>query len=195
MQQADTKARFLFRNLLKGLLWFAVIITAFIITEKYIEENFTTHIDVVQSNVFLLYLIYTLSEIVFGILPPELFMLVWSLGQASVEMYVLNVIALAVISYAAGVFGYYIGNTFSKTPFYKRIHDRHLAQYSRQLRRYGSYLVIVGAITPIPFSATCMMAGSVNLPFNNFLLICISRLLRFAVFGWMVWSFPNLFNG
>lgn len=185
----------MFRNLIRGLLWFAVIITAFIIAENYIEENFRSHVDVLQSNVFLLYSIYTLSEIVFGILPPELFMMIWSLGQTSLYMYALNVVALAAISYGAGVFGYYIGNQFSKTPFYKRIHERHLVQYSKQLKRYGIYLVIVGAITPIPFSATCMMAGSVNLPFNNFLLICLSRILRFAVFGWMVWSFPNLFNG
>jgi membrane protein YqaA with SNARE-associated domain len=40
-----------------------------------------------------------------------------------------------------------------------------------------------------------MLAGSVNFSFKTFLLICIARILRFAVYGWMVWSFPNFFNG
>jgi membrane protein YqaA with SNARE-associated domain len=40
-----------------------------------------------------------------------------------------------------------------------------------------------------------MMAGSVHMDFRTFLLICISRVLRFSLYGWMVWSFPNWFNG
>lgn len=193
MQQEETKARFLIRNLIRGLLWFAVIIVAFIFAEQYIEDNLMSHIDDLQSNVVLLYFIYTLSEIVFGILPPEIFMMLWSYNTKT--MYILNVAALASISYGAGVLGYYVGKSFSKTPLYRRIHVRYLAQYNRHLKRFGGYLVLVGAITPIPFSATCMMAGSINLPINNFLLICLARIARFAFFGWMVWSFPSLFNG
>jgi membrane protein YqaA with SNARE-associated domain len=72
--------------------------------------------------------------------------------------------------------------------------EKYLEQYQDNLKRYGGYLVFVGAVTPVPFSATCMLAGSVDLPFKNFLLICITRIIRFAVYGWMVWSFPNWFS-
>ena len=55
-------------------------------------------------------------------------------------------------------------------------------------------LVVVGAVTPVPYSATCMLAGSVKYPFNTFLLICITRIIRFAFYGWMVWTFPAWFS-
>jgi len=188
-EQEESHSSFLFRNLFKGLLWFAVIITAFILLEGYIQENFKSHIDDIRANPGILYGIYTLSEIVFGILPPELFMMIWILDDIHLSGFIVNLSILTVISYGAGVLGYYIGKTFTKTPFYQnRIREKYLKQYEKSLKKFGGYLVFVGAVTPVPFSATCMLAGSVNMNFKNFLLICISRVLRFAVYGWMVWS-------
>ncbi|MBL7854353.1 MAG: VTT domain-containing protein [Cyclobacteriaceae bacterium] len=188
--QEETKSGFLLRNLLKGLVWFAVIITAYILLQSEIEV-YEHEIARLGNKLGLLLSIFTLSEIVFGIIPPEVFMFIWRGGEMS--QYIINLSLLTFISYGAGVLGYYIGYTFSKTGFYQKIHARYLQQYDRQLKKYGGYLVLVGAVTPVPFSATCMMAGSVHLNFKNFLLICISRILRFAVYGWMVWQFPNWF--
>jgi membrane protein YqaA with SNARE-associated domain len=194
--QEETQAGFLLKNLFRGLLFFAVIITAFILLEEYIQDNFKSHIDDIRANPALLYGIYTVSEIVFGILPPELFMMIWILDNISIEGFIINLTILTLISYAAGILGYWIGKNFSKTKLYQeRIREKYLKQYEKQLKKFGGYLVFVGAVTPVPFSATCMMAGSVNMNFRNFLLICITRVLRFALYGWMVWSFPNWFNG
>jgi membrane protein YqaA with SNARE-associated domain len=194
--QEETRSSFLFKNLIRGLIWFAFIITVFILMEGYIQENFKSHIDVIRDNPAILYGIYTLSEIIFGILPPELFMMIWILDDIHVEGFIINLGILTVISYAAGILGYYIGKTFSKTKLYQeKIREKYLKQYEGKLKTFGGYLVFVGAVTPVPFSATCMLAGSVNLKFSDFLLICITRIIRFAAYGWMVWSFPNWFNG
>ncbi|TXI68993.1 MAG: VTT domain-containing protein [Cyclobacteriaceae bacterium] len=195
-EEEETRSGFLVKNLVRGLIWFAIIITAFILLEGYIQENFQSHIGEIRANPGILYGIYTLSEIVFGILPPELFMMIWILDDIDVSGFIVNLSILAVISYGAGVLGYYIGKTFSKTPFYQlRIREKYLKQYEKNLKKFGGYLVLVGAITPVPFSATCMLAGSVNMNIKYFLLICITRIIRFAAYGWMVWSFPNWFNG
>jgi|JI10StandDraft_1071094.scaffolds.fasta_scaffold01550_28 membrane protein YqaA with SNARE-associated domain len=195
-EEEETRSGFLVKNLVRGLIWFAIIITAFILMEGYIQENFKSHIGDIRANPGILYGTYTLSEIVFGILPPELFMMIWILDDIDVSGFIVNLSILAVISYGAGVLGYYIGKTFSKTPFYQnRIREKYLKQYEKNLKKFGGYLVLVGAITPVPFSATCMLAGSVNMNIKYFLLICISRIIRFAAYGWMVWSFPNWFNG
>jgi membrane protein YqaA with SNARE-associated domain len=195
-EQEETHSSFLFRNLIKGLLWFAIIITVFILMEDYIQANFKSHIDDIRANPGILYGLYTISEIVFGILPPELFMMIWILDNIDVTGFVINLSILAVISYGAGVLGYYIGSKFSKTSFYQNhIREKYLKQYEKNLKKFGGYLVLVGAVTPLPFSATCMLAGSVNMNFRNFLLICISRVIRFSVYGWMVWTFPTMFNG
>lgn len=196
MEEEETHSSFLFRNLFKGLLWFAVIITAFILMEEYIQDNFRSHIGDIRANPGILYGVYTLSEIVFGMVPPELFMMIWVLDNIDVTGYIINLSILTVISYGAGVLGYYIGKNFSKTDFYQnRIREKYLKQYERNLKKFGGYLVFVGAVTPVPFSAMCMLAGSINMNLRIFLIICISRVLRFGVYGWMVWSFPNWFNG
>ena len=78
---------------------------------------------------------------------------------------------------------------------YHRIREKYLKRYEVKLKTFGSYLVFVGAVTPIPFSATCKMAGSAKLPFKIFLLVSPVRLLGFGVYGWMVWNFPNWFGG
>ena len=192
MQQEETRSGFLWKNLLRGLLWFAVIITAYILASEDIKV-YQKEINDIGDRLPLLLAIFTVSEIVFGIIPPELFMLIWQ-SKGILSEYVINLTYLTLISYAAGVLGYYIGRYFSKTVMYQRISKRYLQQYDRQLKKFGIYIVLVGAVTPVPFSATCMLAGSVNIPIKDFLLICISRILRFAVYGWMVWSFPNWFS-
>lgn len=193
-EEKETRSRFLVKNLLRGLLGFLVIIFLFLLFEDYIVELFEENKAVIRANTPLLYSIYTLSEIVFGILPPELFMLIWISSKVTIAEYALNLTYLTLISYAAGVLGYFIGKYFSKTPLYKKLGEKYIQPYEDQLKRFGGYLVFVGAVTPVPFSATCMLAGSINYPFRNFLFLCIARVFRFAVYGWLVWSFPNWFS-
>lgn len=192
-EQEESRSRFLIKNILRGLAWFAVIIFIFILAEDYIQTNFEKDIEAIHDKPVLLYMVFFTSEVVFGLIPPEFFMMVWILHGVTIPVFVVNLIILTVLSYVAGIIGYLIGRNLSKTPFYKRIEDRYLKEYSGNLKKYGGFLVIVGATTPVPYSATCMLAGSINLDFKYFLLICITRIIRFSVYGWMVWSFPNWF--
>ncbi|MCS6975258.1 MAG: VTT domain-containing protein [Cyclobacteriaceae bacterium] len=193
-QQEETRSRFLIKNLLRGLLWFAVIITAFILAEEYIRSAFERDIEAIQDKPVLIYMVFFTSEVIFGLIPPEFFMLLWILHKISVLQYVINLSVLTVLSYIAGVIGYLIGSNFSRTQLYKKLYVRYLLQYEQQLKRYGAFLVLVGAVTPVPYSATCMLAGSVNLPFRQFLLIGVARIVRFAAYGYLVWAFPNWFS-
>jgi membrane protein YqaA with SNARE-associated domain len=192
IEQEESKSSFLWKNLFRGLIWFAVILTAYILAAEEIEV-YEKEINAVGDRLPLLLSIFTISEVVFGIIPPELFMLIWQ-SKGVLSEYIINLTYLTLISYVAGVLGYYIGKFFSKTPLYQRMHERYLKQYDTKLQRYGLYLVLVGAITPVPFSATCMLAGSVHTPINKFLLVCISRIIRFAGYGWAVWAAPNYFT-
>jgi membrane protein YqaA with SNARE-associated domain len=194
MQQDETRSSFLVKNLVRGLLWFAIIITIFILLEDYLQENFQDNIVAIQDKPIAFFTVFFSSEVFFGFVPPEFFMMVWILHNTPLDEYVLNLSILTGLSFVAGIIGYYVGKKFSKTGFYKRLNERYLGQYDAQLKRYGGYLVFVGAVTPIPFSAMCMLAGSIEFNFRDFLLICTTRILRFAVYGWMVWSFPNWFS-
>jgi membrane protein YqaA with SNARE-associated domain len=195
-EKEETRSSFLLRNLFKGLVWFAVIILVFVLMQGYIESEFKDHIKTIRANPGILYGIYTLSEVAGGILPPEIFMMIWIIDKIDLNGYVTNLAILTIISYLAGIVGYYIGKVFSKTKFYQeRVREKYLKQYEGKLKTYGGYLVFVGAVTPVPFAATCMLAGSVNLPIKYFLLICITRVIRFAGYGAVVWYAPELFKG
>lgn len=195
--EEESRSSFLWRNLIRGLVWLAVILAVYIIAKKILiaEEMAFDQKDInnIGDRLPLLLGIFTVSEIVFGIIPPEFFMLIWQ-SKGVLSEYVVSLTYLTIISYAAGVIGYYIGHFFSRTPLYVRIHQRYLQQYDRKLRIYGLYLVLVGAVTPLPFSATCMLAGSVHTPIDKFLLVCIARIIRFAGYGWAVWAAPSLFT-
>lgn len=185
METEDSKSAFLLKNLAKGLAWFVVIIAAYLLVQEELDV-YKNEINALGDNLPLLLGIFTVSEIVFGILPPEIFMLIWK-TKGDPVMYTINLTILTLISYGAGVLGYWIGLRFSRTSFYHRVHQRWLAPYDQKLRKYGGFLVVVGAVTPVPFSATCMLAGSVNLNFRTFLLLTISRIVRFAFYGTLVW--------
>jgi membrane protein YqaA with SNARE-associated domain len=188
----ESRSRFLIKNLLRGLAWFAVIITAYILVQEELSV-YEAQINKIGDNMVLLLSVFTASEIVLGILPPEIFMLIWQ-TKGIVSEYVINLSIMTLISYGAGVLGYFIGYYFTRTAFFQPIYERSLKPYESSLKKYGGFLVVVGAVTPIPYSATCMLAGSVRYPFKTFLLICITRVIRFALYGWMVWSFPSWFN-
>ncbi|GIV38027.1 MAG: membrane protein [Cyclobacteriaceae bacterium] len=190
----ETRSGFLFKNILRGILWFAVVIAVFLLAEEYIRSAFQSDIEALQDKPVLLFMVFFASEVLFGLIPPEFFMLLWMLHKVSLAEYIINLSVLTVLSYLAGIIGYLIGNNFSRTRAYKKLYVRYLLQYEHQLRRYGLFLVLVAAITPIPYSATCMLAGSVNLSFRDFLLISIARIVRFAAYGYLVWAFPNWFS-
>lgn len=190
-QEEETQSGFFFRNLLKGLAWFVVILTAYILVQSELEI-YETQINKIGDNMPLLLSVFTVSEIVFGILPPEIFMLIWR-TKGILSEYIFNLSILTIISYGAGVIGYFIGYYFSKTPLVKRVFENHLKPYEGKLKKYGGFLVIVGAVTPVPYSATCMLAGTIHYPIKTFLLICITRIIRFSVYGYFVWASPNWF--
>ena len=85
MQTEESKYAFLFKNLFKGLIWFAVILIAYLLVERELGV-YKAQINKVGDNLFLLLSIFTVSEIVFGILPPEIFMLIWKTKKRSKSM-------------------------------------------------------------------------------------------------------------
>ena len=186
-KQTRAKYRFLFRNLWKGMVWLGILIVLFIFVK---DSEFIKNADWLLSlsqEIWLVYVIFLTSEVVFGIIPPEIFM-IWSLHHGITDAYVTNVIFLAIISYGSGISGYFIGRRFSSTRLYQRIHDNFLYQYKGVLRRFSGFIVVVGAVTPLPFSGMCMLVGTINYSLKKFYIISLTRFLRYAIYGYVVWQ-------
>ncbi len=135
----------------------------------------------------LVYLIYSASELLFGIIPPEIFM-IWALRLEVLTSYLLNIGAFAVISYLAGVLGYLIGNYLNHTRYYAYFRRRVFGRYEHYFQRFGAFLIIVAALTPLPFSGVSMLIGSVDFPTKKYITYATTRFVRFAAYGYVVWQ-------
>jgi membrane protein YqaA with SNARE-associated domain len=187
MMKINDKWTFLIKNLLKGIFWLAFILVVFVLIKNEIDMESSTIIDSIQDKPILVLLVYIFSEVAFGIIPPEFFM-IWSLQYTEPLQYGFIVLLLAVISYMAGVLGYWIGVFFNKTKWYKYLHEKLLYKYQGAVNRFGIYLIAIASMTPIPFSAICMIVGSARFPFRKLLLYGCIRFLRFGIYSFLIWQ-------
>ncbi len=183
--------KFFTKNLFQGFLWFAIILTLLWLGAKYLPEDFKELLTPLRERPFLVYGIFFVSEVIFGIIPPEIFM-VWALDQG-VIYYMEVIMLLTVISYLGGIIAYFIGRFFSNTALFRHIKRKEsYYNYSRTYRRYGGILILIAAITPVPFALISMISGSFSYSFSMYMKFAAFRILRFVVYGYFVWEGMNL---
>ena len=187
----DSRSHFFWSNFIRGILILAVFVVAFILFKKYVNINFLLWLKPVYDNTLLVFLIYTVSEIVFGIIPPEVFF-IWSTRSADISQYVYYISLLAIISYGAGLFGFWVGVKLNSTVFYRWIKRRYLIKYQKYLNQYGFFVIVVAALTPLPFSGISMLMGSVDYPFRKFWFYAMTRFLRYAGYSIVFWEINTI---
>lgn len=182
----SAKTKFFIRNLSRGLLWLAVLVAVYIFINHYVDIESSEFLMSLGNNPGLVYLIYFISEVVIGIIPPEVFMM-WSLELAHNRNYIQDLSLLAVISYAAGVATYMFGLYFHTTVLYRYVRRRYLGKFESYFHQFGGFLLVVAAITPLPYSGICMLTGAVNYSRKSFFLLTLTRFIRFAVYGYIMY--------
>lgn len=175
----------------QGLAWLAILVIAFILIRKNIDINFLLWLEPIFENTTLIFTIYTLSELFFGIIPPELFMM-WALRMGSVADYSFYVFIFFLISYMSGIIGFLFGSYLNKTILFRYIRRRFLGRYHSSLQKFGFFLILVAALTPIPFSGISMLVGSLHYPLSKYLWWASSRFLRFLVYAIIIWEAGGL---
>ncbi|HJX71492.1 MAG TPA: VTT domain-containing protein [Bacteroidales bacterium] len=191
MSQEQKKSTFFFRNLFRGLIWLAVILGIFLLFKKFVDVDYFSWLAPVYDNPAVIYIIYLISEIVVGIIPPEVFM-IWALRSNDISRYITIIALLAVISYLAGIIGYFVGRYLNTTLIFRFLRRKLLGKSEKLLNIYGLYLIIVAALTPVPFSGVAMLVGSVRYPFKKYLFFSLTRFIRYAIYSWIIWEANTL---
>lgn len=186
-KSSKERTQFLLRNLLRGFLWLAVIIGGYILAKRYFAFDIATAMGPLYDQPFLIFSIFLVSEVVFGIIPPEFFMM-WSARHEDLTLYIQNVAVFSIMSYVAGVIGFYVGRYFNTTRLYAYIKKNFLGKTEKRFNRFGGFLVIVAALTPLPFSGICMLTGAVKYPIRKFLVIALTRFIRFGLYAYIIWQ-------
>lgn len=182
------RLRFFFVNFLKGLVWLSLIIGAYVLfVELVYKDNPEYWIEKFYSKPLHIYGIYIFSEFCFGLFPPEIFM-IWALHKGSTLHYLLNMVFFTSVTYLAGVAAFLAGKYLSRVLYFRFLQRRFFAKYMPLVRKYGLFLIIVAAATPLPYSATSLVVGASGYSFRGFLLAALSRIARFALYGYIIFQ-------
>lgn len=181
------KTRYLLVNLARGFGWLIFLLALFVILKKNLGNKSIELLHLITDRTVLIYSIFIISELAFGIIPPELFM-IWALQEGEPVRYVFIIAQFSSLSYLSGIAGYFFGWFLQTTLFFRFVRRKYLRKYEDRLAQFGSYLLIVASLTPVPYSGICMLVGSARFRFRKLVIYTLFRFLRFFLYAWFVWE-------
>ena len=176
------------RNLLKGFIYLLVLIGLIVLIKSTFKTPYDKIEHLVSDNYLLMLIIFLISEFFVGIIPPELFM-IWTLDNPW-YYYLLVLTFMTFFSLLAGWLNYCLGCFISKRAFFMNLARKRfkLEKYQKHFDRYGSGLIIVAALTPMPFALISLLTGTLSYPQKKYLIFASFRIIRFVVYGILVWN-------
>ncbi len=129
-------------------------------------------------------LIFYFSESVLGLIPPEIF-IAWAKKTTSpISM----LVTLSTLSYLGGITSFFLGKSALKIDSVKKYLEVKMNKQLKNTSKWGGFLIVIGALLPVPFAITCMTAGMIKYPLKGVLLFGIFRYLRFAIYGYLIFN-------
>ena len=132
-------------------------------------------------------IVFFISETLLGLIPPEIF-IAWSKKTASP---IVNLSILATLSYTGGILSYFIGKTTLKIKSIKNYLELKMTKHLKNTGKCGGFLILIGALLPVPFSITCVAAGMIKYPLKGVVLFGLFRFARFALYAWAIFNVVN----
>lgn len=176
---------FVWNSLKKAILPIVLFVGALWAIDHYlldIEEMLVTITETYAP--FEVLSIFFLSESLLGLVPPELF-IAWA-GKSVSPILFLTLLATA--SYLGGIVSYWIGVGITKIPAVHEAMEVKMAKHIKNTRKWGGFLIIVGALLPIPFAMTSIAAGIIRFPFSSYLIFGLLRFARFYLYALVIFE-------
>lgn len=186
--QFRDKSYFLIKNLLKGFLYLAILVGAFLVFQHYSsEEQRYIWFGSIYDNVALVMGLFIVSEILFGVIPPEIFML-WSMETGHIGDFFGSLGILSLISYMAGLLNFTFGKLIKDKGIIRGLRFRWVRKNLALFEKYGSYLIIVASVSPLPFAAIALLCGAGNMEQRKYVLFSLLRIVRFYFYGTLIYG-------
>jgi len=102
---------------------------------------------------------------------------------------------LGSLSVVAGMMGYSIGRRLGHFAFVRRVFGKVDDEQRAFIEKYGFWAIVVGSITPLPYSFTCWTAGVLELRWTKVLAASVLfRLPRVVASYWLITASGKLFG-
>ncbi len=163
-----------------------VIFVAVLLGLEYFLLDFNALLNnlVASYSKQIIFSFFLLSETVFGLVPPEIF-IAWASKSVSPWLYLF---ILATMSYVGGIFAYFIGNRLFLIPAVKNHIENKIANHIANLRKWGGLFVFIGAMLPLPHSMVSLACGLIKYKFTHYLLWALFRYLRFYIYALVIFQ-------
>ncbi|WP_037321554.1 YqaA family protein [Salegentibacter sp. Hel_I_6] len=176
---------FVWKSVKKAILPIVLFIGALLAIDRWVLDIEQMLVTVTETYSPLgIISVFFASESLLGLIPPELF-IAWS-GKSASPILFLSLLALA--SYLGGVISYFIGRWMTKIPAVHEAIEVKMAQHIKNTRKWGGFLIIVGALLPIPFAMTSIAAGIIKFPFASYLMFGLLRFVRFYLYALVIFE-------
>ena len=163
---------------------FIFILSLWLINEFFIDFNDLFTFITTTFNPLIVLGVFFASESLLGLIPPEIF-IAWA-GKTEMPVFFLTM--LAVLSYLGGIISFFIGKGISKMPSVYNYLEVKMEKHVKMIRKWGGFLIVVGALLPIPFSITSIAAGLIHYKFSNYLLFVLLRFVRFYLYALVIFN-------
>jgi|TARA_B110000240_G_scaffold24199_1_gene24496 membrane protein YqaA with SNARE-associated domain len=179
-----------FYSFLLGILIRGFFALLFLIATIFCIDFFLVDINSLINSFFekysskLLMSVFFISESFLGLIPPELF-IAWA-SKSPHPFF--NVFILATISYLGGVVSYIIGGYLFLIPFVKNFIEVKISKHIINMRKWGGFFIVLGALTPVPHSLVSLSSGLIKYNFKKYLLWSLFRYLRFLLYAIVIFK-------
>lgn len=163
---------------------FIFILSLWLINEFFIDFNDLFTFIITTFNPPIILGVFFASESLLGLIPPEIF-IAWA-GKTEMPVFFLTM--LAVLSYLGGIISFFIGIGISMMPSVYNYLEVKMEKHVKMIRKWGGFLIVVGALLPIPFSITSIAAGLIHYKFSNYLLFGLLRFVRFYLYALVIFN-------
>jgi len=162
----------IFAGMLVGLEYFFIDINALL---NSLVENYSPAI---------IFSFFLISETILGLIPPEIF-IAWSAKSGTPWLFLF---VLASASYIGGIIAYFTGKLLYSIPSVKFYLENKISLHIKNLRKWGGFFVVVGAMLPIPHSIVSLASGLIKYNFRDYLLWALFRYARFAIYALVIFK-------
>ncbi|MDA9250170.1 VTT domain-containing protein [Flavobacteriaceae bacterium] len=176
---------FLKNTAFKGGAAVIIFVLLLVVLELFVLDfnSLLNHLVATYSATFI-FSFFLASETILGIIPPEVF-IAWSSKSASPWLFLF---ILATISYAGGIISYFIGNRLFLIPNIKNHIENKIEKHIVNLRKWGGFFVLLGAISPIPHSIVSLASGLIKYDFKHYLMWSLFRYARFLFYALVIFK-------
>lgn len=161
----------------------AIVALVYVVNHYYDINKALVHITEILPAYGVLSFFFV-SESLLGLIPPEIF-IAWA-GNMYNPWFYLTI--LAILSYSGGLVSYWMGRSITKIPSVHNYIEVKMEKQLKNSKKWGGFLIMVGAVLPLPFSIACMAAGIIEFPFRNVMIYGSLRFVRYAIYGLIIFN-------